>query len=645
MNSLNAILRIKAAFVNQTIGLALSSCGLKIATLFKLKQIHHLKILLILLYIFQPNPLTAQIDSVFKIPFPRQYTVMDSIENKLELMDSIQAARLFALLDSASKRSTDELSINYYRYKKNSYQTGMIFRLQQKSNRDIDPNTLTKLINNYAQFLKELDQKKFPVIMALIHTEIGNLRNCKGNKFPKTFKDFIIANELFHKIPLNQYSNETRQRSQYLIAEAYYEFNDYEKAIELGTEIKEQFPKTNYISIFNAHLVGMSYLKTGKYKEAKEHFEWVMNNLGTDVNHPAWEGISLGNIGTINFMKGNFKEAILYYEMAIPKTIEGNVYDNTAIFAANLTSIYLKLNDIRLAKKYADLALTSLNKSPYEISQSASISNKVVVYEALKSLYKKTGNTILTIQYLDSVIYFKEMLAKRDDLNQKYRAEIAHEREKFETEKLKLEESAVAFQTKMNYQLIFFVSFMLITIIILAYTRFKLRFNAQKVSLDLERLEENELNNRTINLFPAQDALAIKKELLNKSFHHLHEKKGFAEKISDQFVAKKSKSTLQSEIISKLLNHKIKTDEDWSNFTNMYHEVYPFFFINLKQKMPSLSPAEIKYVALLNLNLNTKEISSILLISLEGVRQIKVRLKKKLEISDDKILISKINKI
>ena len=62
------------------------------------------------------------------------------------------------------------------------------------------------------------------------------------------------------------------------------------------------------------------------------------------------------------------------------------------------------------------------------------------------------------------------MLAKRDDLNQKYRAEIAHEREKFETEKLKLEESAVAFQTKMNYQLIFFVSFMLITIIILAWS-------------------------------------------------------------------------------------------------------------------------------------------------------------------------------
>ena len=85
-----------------------------------------------------------------------------------------------------------------------------------------------------------------------------------------------MAYEIFKEIPIEQFPY--RYYSQYAIALAYYQFEEYDKAIALSKEVQVLFPKKDFNSIMTANLVGLSYLALKKYDQAIATFEWILNN-------------------------------------------------------------------------------------------------------------------------------------------------------------------------------------------------------------------------------------------------------------------------------------------------------------------------------------------------------------------------------
>jgi len=89
---------------------------------------------------------------------------------------------------------------------------------------------------------------------------------------------------------------------------------------------------------------------------------------------------------------------------------------------------------------------------------------------------------------------------------------------------------------------------------------------------------------------------------------------------------KQKLNTLASEISAKMQT------EAWTHFETYFNNVYPSFFLNLLDKFPDLSPAELKLAAFLRLNLGTKEIASILFITPESIKTFRTRLRRKLNL-------------
>lgn len=112
-------------------------------------------------------------------------------------------------------------------------------------------------------------------------------------------------------------------------------------------------------------------------------------------------------------------------------------------------------------------------------------------------------------------------------------------------------------------------------------------------------------------------------------------------------VKKASSVELPSKINNLIhtVNFALNIDKDWEHFKLHFEQVHNNFFDNLKAKYPSLNSNDLKLCALLKLNLDTKEIATVMDISPESVKVARSRLRKKLQLDSSENLSSFITQI
>ncbi len=84
-----------------------------------------------------------------------------------------------------------------------------------------------------------------------------------------------------------------------------------------------------------------------------------------------------------------------------------------------------------------------------------------------------------------------------------------------------------------------------------------------------------------------------------------------------------------------LLNFDQKLDEDWEQFAQYFDQVHVNFLGRVREKFPKLSQNDYKLCAYLRMNLSTKEIASLMNISVRGVEASRYRLRKRLELPNE----------
>lgn len=92
------------------------------------------------------------------------------------------------------------------------------------------------------------------------------------------------------------------------------------------------------------------------------------------------------------------------------------------------------------------------------------------------------------------------------------------------------------------------------------------------------------------------------------------------------------------DIVKNLKNH-LKEDTKWEDFTTLFENVNNTFLQNLTNKHPDLNANDIRFLSFIYLNLNTKEIASLLNISPDSCRKRKERLRKKMNLDKDSSLL------
>lgn len=150
-------------------------------------------------------------------------------------------------------------------------------------------------------------------------------------------------------------------------------------------------------------------------------------------------------------------------------------------------------------------------------------------------------------------------------------------------------------------------------------------FREQKQELERQRLE-NELDAKSRELTLSTMNLPRKNELLRDVKREMEEqKKSLGDALPDRYYRKVVSS------IDKFLDK----DDDWEVFEQNFNRIHNGFFKTLKSGYPDLTPSDLRFCAYLCLNLSSKEIASMMNISLKGVEAARYRIRKKLSLPSD----------
>lgn len=172
--------------------------------------------------------------------------------------------------------------------------------------------------------------------------------------------------------------------------------------------------------------------------------------------------------------------------------------------------------------------------------------------------------------------------------------------------------------------------------------------NSKKAEQEILRLKNENLEREVLNEKAEQEILNLKNEKLGReveskqtrlsvsllqSAHKnqfLNDLKGMVQKIDP------SQSNSQAEIRKLLreINNEINQEDYWEQFQFNFDEMHKDFVGKLKKLQPQISANDLRLCCFLRLELNNREIASILHITVNGVEQTKYRLKKKMQLEE-----------
>jgi DNA-binding CsgD family transcriptional regulator len=127
------------------------------------------------------------------------------------------------------------------------------------------------------------------------------------------------------------------------------------------------------------------------------------------------------------------------------------------------------------------------------------------------------------------------------------------------------------------------------------------------------------------------------KELANSTLNLLHKNKILTSiklQLSDLIQKSTGNNNHRDEIsnLVRKINKELSNEKHQEAFDSYFDEVHQNFIHRLKEAHPVLSPKELRLCAYLKMNLSSKEISSLMNISVRGVEISRYRLRKKLNL-------------
>lgn len=259
------------------------------------------------------------------------------------------------------------------------------------------------------------------------------------------------------------------------------------------------------------------------------------------------------------------------------------------------------------------------------------------IFELLTQAYIRKGDYKTAINYKDSVIKYTDSLYKINGQKQ-----FENNRVKFEL--IKKEQEVEELKNKRKIETIIFI-FSAAIMVVMAWALVNEYIkNKQQKKINILKLEQ-EKNTRTIleNKLKEQETEARherdrlqheielkNRELMSKALF-IANKNDAIENIIDSLSKNKSidgneklKENLQE------LKKQLNDNEEWENFTSYFEQVNKGFIQKLRERHPNLTANEIRFISLVYLNLNNKEISSLLNITPEYCKKKKQQIAQKM---------------
>ncbi|MCF0050754.1 tetratricopeptide repeat protein [Dyadobacter sp. LJ53] len=425
--------------------------------------------------------------------------------------------------------------------------------------------------------------------------------------YERAFEEYLTIHPMLKKISEKDFPEKAYFLTQ--IGEAYYFFADYRNAINFSREaltvevIKEQRGVHNLAM----NTIGLSYMKTGLLDSADSYFKKILQHVGID-DYNVWKGIAQGALGQTAYLRGKYDQAIPLLQANVNQALIISDYDQAARSLTLLSDIYFRQGKISEAEK-------AMLQARGCIAHSGMKKPLEQLFQVYGKVYAAKGNFALTNVYLDSATHMRNLFEKDFNSMQMLRAS---EKAQLQAHRADMEHIAAEKQIKTLERNILLTLVLLLLMVALYFYKtyyYKTR-EKQRIVNDQLKKAEQELTFATIQL-----------EEFTKS---ISEKNLLVEKLSARYGMNESEET-----VLELQKITILTDEQWEYFRSLFEQIHTGYLSRLKTKLPGLTPAEVRFMALAKLNLTYKEMASTLGISVQSVRVIRHRIRKKLNLPEE----------
>lgn len=438
-----------------------------------------------------------------------------------------------------------------------------------------------KAYNGYWEALILADKANNKFFRARVHHELGWLYIIyhKDQKALENFlsslkidKQLIKKNEIHSNYLISDYfalANYCRKKK---------DFFNTKKYLDSCAKIEKRLGITDYyVECERAYVnatEGKYETALAKLQEAKIHF--ISKN-------PSYLIIIEYLLGNIYEFKGDIEEAIAHYHCSLDLTKKHYQHYNYRLFNHNtLAKLYSQIDDYEMAYHHAIEA-------------------------------QQIQENIYGVKSLNSEVIF--------EINDKYRIQKEKEKELIKEQLIELlKKDQRLGQLKTILLIVTILS--LITIGYFVIKNIKRKHLAEKKVIQTQR--EIERQN-------SEKILALKNKELTSSALQLIEKEEFIKKLKENVHTSSSNSN------AKVINQMIKSVESsasnkWEEFEARFTSINQNFYKNLKTDFPDLSQKDLKVCALIKLNFSSKDMASLLGISVESVHTSRYRLRKKLNL-------------
>jgi tetratricopeptide (TPR) repeat protein len=491
----------------------------------------------------------------------------------------------------------------------------------------------------------------------------------RDGNFPKALENLKNASNLSEKIGDSKMRTNVKLRlgNIYLFmgydSKALEEYNAVKVAAETSGD-KEMLAKS-----YNG--LGNVYNSTGNYSLARQYYNAALK-IYLESRTFKKTGTIYANLAELSYKEKHYEESIRFYYETLTIAERHDLPHLVGYSLQNIAQVYYVMNNYTLAentfakalKYYREEYLSPVNeaycldglgraheekhalkKALHYHEQSLAITKNLHDYVGMARAYKSLSRVNHLLNKDAQAFAFQSLLlTARDTLSSRSEHDKIHEltvryqvedTERQLVESKREEESKSLIIVLISSILVLGASVALLVIsrqrllrkqekIASANLRITMESKLQRKEIEQENMlkevasKNKELVSFTLNMIRKNECLEEVKRSLLEVKQHLHEPE----------VAHNKLHKIQNNI--NFLQH---LDKDWENFKFYFEQTDQGFLDTLKVQFPDLNPNESKLCALLRLNLDTKQIASILDISVESTKVARSRLRKKLNLS------------
>lgn len=392
------------------------------------------------------------------------------------------------------------------------------------------------------------------------------------------------------------------------------------KALELGKSEKLKF--TEYQAYNN---IGILYKNDRQYVNALHAYEEA-EQLGHELNFKRGLMGVFANKGILFNLMKRYKEAEKEFNKALVLETEIGVPMVKADIRINQGNTYLNLGQYILAKE--------LVKDGIRIADElGTLELKLDGHKILKEIEVSSGNLSGGLAEMDAIGMLKDSLFNLEKTKQVNEFQTKYETVIKDAEISDLNRRS-EIQGLRNRGLLVGLFLLIITAGTIIYSILSKRKKDQLLSDKEKALEIEKRKNAEMELE------SKKKELTTKVLQLAHKNEfltGLQSEIESLRTNVDSTVNKTSNRITRKIKRDIANDNQWEQFSSEFSTIHQGFLQTLVSKHGSFSKSEIRLISLLKMNLNSKEIASILGISPDGIKKARYRLRLKMNLEDSQL--------